>query len=128
VKLVLASRAKGPANRKEALACLAANIALPGSGSLAAGKPVGYYQLALAAVGFIIIVVTGIHLLEWMLGNGNGLNQTNDPGENLSILWHEIRGPLAGLGIAAIALLWAVITGLQILSAYPKNPVPPRIG
>jgi hypothetical protein len=128
VKLVPASRAKGPANRKEAWACLTANLALPGSGSLAAGKPIGYYQLALAAVGFIIMVVTGIHLLEWWMGNGNETNQTSDdPVQNLSILWHEIRGPLAGLGVAAMALLWAWITSLQILSAHPKNPVPPRI-
>ena len=128
VKLVLASRAKGPANRAEAWACLTANLALPGSGSLAAGKPIGYYQLALAAVGFILSVATGIHLLGWMMGNGNALSQTSgDPVENLSFLWHEIRWPLAGLGIFAASLLWAAITSLQILSAHPKNPVPPRI-
>jgi len=115
VKLVLASRAKGPANRAEAWACLTANLALPGSGSL-------------AAVGFILSVATGIHLLEWILGNGNALNQTSgDPVENLSILWHEIRWPLAGLAIFAASLLWAAITSLQILSAHPQNPVPPRI-
>jgi hypothetical protein len=128
VKLVLASRAKGPANRTEAWACLTANLALPGSGSLAAGKPIGYYQLALAAVGFILSVATGIHLLEWMLANWTRMNQsTGDPVENLSILWHEIRWPLAGLGIFAVSWLWAAITSLQILSAHPKNPVPPRI-
>jgi hypothetical protein len=128
VKLVLASRAKGPANRAEAWACVTSNLALPGSGSLAAGKPVGYYQLALAAVGFILSVATGIHLLEWMLENWTRINQaTGDPMDNLSTIWHEIRWPMAGLGIFAASLLWAVITSLQILSAHPKNPVPPRI-
>jgi hypothetical protein len=127
VKLVLASRAKGPANRAEAWACVTANLALPGSGSLAAGKSVGYYQLALATIGFIIIVVTGIHLLEWSMGNG--ANQSaGDPMESLVTLWREIRGPLAGLGVAATALLWAGITSRQILAAHPKTPVPPRIG
>jgi hypothetical protein len=128
MKLVLASRAKGPANRAEAWACVTANLALPGSGSLAAGKPVGYYQLALAAIGFMIIVVTGIHLLQWMVGNGGALGRpSDDPFESLITLWHEIRGPVAGLGVAAAALLWSGITSLQILSAHPKNPVPPRI-
>lgn len=128
VKLVLASRAKGPANRTEAWACLTANLALPGSGSLAAGKPIGYYQLALAAVGFILSVATGIHLMEWMLENWTRVNQsTGDPVEILATLWREIRWPLAGLGIFAASLLWAAITSLQILSAHPKNPVPPRI-
>ena len=108
---------------------MTANIALPGSGSLAAGNPIGYYQLALAAVGFILSVATGIHLLVWMVGNWTGLNQsTGDPVDNLIIIWHEIRWPLAGLGIFGVSWLWAAITSLQILSAHPKNPVPPRIG
>ena len=128
MKLVLASRAKGPANRTEAWACLTANLALPGSGSLAAGKSIGYYQLALAAAGFILSVATGIHLLEWMLGNWTRVNQsTGDPFETLATIWHEIRWPLAGLGIFATALMWAAMTSMQILSAHPKNPVPPRI-
>jgi hypothetical protein len=128
MKLVRASRAKGPANRKEALACMSANLALPGSGSLAAGKSVGYYQLALTAVGFILSVTTGIHMLEWMLGNWARLNNSNgDPFENLAGIWNEIRWPLTGLCIFVVALLWAWITSMQILSAHPKNPVPPRI-
>lgn len=128
MKLVLASRAKGPANRQEAWACMTANLALPGSGSLAAGKSVGYYQLALTTAGFILSVGTGIHLLQWMLENWTRINQAaGDPFETLGTIWHEIRWPLAGLGIFAISLLWAAITSAQILSEHPKNPVPPRI-
>jgi hypothetical protein len=128
VKLVLASSVKGPANRAEAWACLTANLALPGSGSLAAGKPVGYYQLALAVVGFILSVATGIPMVIWMLENWTRINaSTGDPFDNLATMWHEIRWPLAGLGLFAVSLLWAAITGVQILSAHPKNPVPPRI-
>jgi H+/gluconate symporter-like permease len=126
VKFALAS--KGPANRSEAWACVTANLALPGSGSLAAGKSIGYYQLALAAIGFIISIVTGIHLLEWMLQNWTRINEaTGDPFDNLITMWREIRWPLAGLGIFIASLLWAGMTSMQILSAHPKNPVPPRI-
>jgi hypothetical protein len=128
MKLALANRGKGPANRAEAWACLTANLALPGSGSLAAGKPVGYYQLAMAAAGFILSLATGVHLLEWMMGNWTRVTQsTGDPFETLTTIWHQIRWPLAGLGIFGASLLWAAITGLQILAAHPKNPVPPRI-
>lgn len=128
MKLVLASRAKGPTNRKEAWACAMSNLALPGSGSLAAGKSIGYYQLGLAAAGFIIILLTGIHLLEWTMTNGTKLNQTpEDSLENFSALLRELRGPVLGLGIAVTAILWAGVTSLQILAAHPKNPVPPRI-
>jgi hypothetical protein len=128
VKLVLASRVKEPANRAEAWACVTANLALPGSGSLAAGKPIGYCQLALAAVGFILSVATGIHLLGWAMQSWTAMNQsTGDPFETLLTLWRQIRWPLAGLAIFAVSWLWAAITSLQILSAHPKNPVPPEI-
>ena len=128
VKLVLASRAKGPANRTEAWACLTANLALPGSGSLAAGKPIGYYQLALAAVGFILSVATGIHLMEWMLENWTRVNQsTGDPVENWQPYGVKYGGRWRAWVFSALSLLWAAITSLQILSAHPKNPVPPRI-
>lgn len=126
MKFVLAT--KGPGNRTEAWACVMANLALPGSGSLAAGKPIGYYQLGVTAFGFIVSVVTGIHLLQWMLGNWARINDsTGDPVANLVVIWQEIKWPLAGLAIFAMALLWAGITSLQILAAHPKNPVPPRI-
>jgi hypothetical protein len=129
VKLVPASRGKGPANRSEALGCLTANLALPGAGSLAAGKSIGYYQLGLAAIGFIISIVTGLRLLQWMVANWTLITSgTGDPFDALSTIWHEIRGPLLGLAIFAASIVWALITSLQILSAHPKNPVPPRIG
>ena len=128
MKLVLARRAKGPANRAEAWACVTANLALPGSGSLAAGKSIGYYQLALYSVGFILSMATGVHMLVWMMGNWTRLNEsTGDPFENLATIWHEIRWPLAGLLVAAAAILWAGITSRQMLAAHPKNPVPPKI-
>jgi hypothetical protein len=129
MKLVRASQAKGPANCAEAWACLSANLALPGSGSLAAGKSVGYYQLALAVAGCIISLTTGIHLLEWMFGNWTRINDsTGDPFETLVTVWREIRWPLLGLGIFAVSLLWGWITGMQLLAEHPKEPVPPRIG
>jgi ABC-type Na+ efflux pump permease subunit len=128
MKLVRASQGKGPANRQEAMACVTANLALPGAGSLAAGKSIGYFQLALASVGFILTLITGIHTLLWMMGNSNNLNNPNaDPVENMLTVWKEILWPLLSLCIFGVALLWAGITSLQILAAHPKNPVPPRI-
>ena len=63
-----------------------------------------------------------------MMENWTRINDsTGDPMDNLSTIWREIRWPLAGLGLFATALAWSVLTSLQILSAHPKNPVPPRI-
>ena len=105
-----------------------ANLALPGSGSLSAGKPIGFYQLALAGIGFLLSIATGIHMLQWTLENWARINQSNaDPFENLVLLWREIRWPLTGLALFGIALAWAGLTSLSILASHPKNPVPPRI-
>ena len=126
MKFVRAS--KGPATRQEAWACLMANLALPGAGSLAAGRTVGYYQLAVGVVGLILTVVAVVHSAQWLLGNWTAINQPNaDPIEALSNLWIEIRWPLAGLAIFAVSLFWSIITGMQVLSAYPKNPPVSRV-
>lgn len=126
MKLVLASRA--PATRSEAWACLTANIALPGAGSLAAGRSIGYFQLGLAGVGFLVSMITGLQMLQWMTANWATITSgTGDPGETLMTMWREIRGPLLGLAIYGTAICWAAITSLQVLASCPKNPVPPRI-
>jgi hypothetical protein len=119
---------QGPRSRKEAWACFTANLAWPGSGSLAAGKSVGYGQTVLALVGLIVSLFTGAHLLKWMLSNQSTLNNpSSDPVANLGLIWHQIKWPLLGLGIFGIALVWAMITSAQIMAAHPKNAVPPRI-
>jgi hypothetical protein len=126
MKLVRASRAKGPANRGEAWACVMSNLALPGAGSLAAGKAVGYFQLALAATGFVVSTITGIQMFDWMLGNWARINQsTGDPFQNLIVIWQEIKWPLAGLAIFFVALLWAGFTSWQIYLSVPKSSPPP---
>ena len=128
MKFIRASRAKGPSNRSEAWDCFMANLALPGAGSLAAGKAIGYYQLVVTATGLLVSLVSGCQLLIWTSRNWAVINNPGaDPFATLATVWREIRWPLAGLGIFAIALLWGAITGLQILSAHPKTPVPPRI-
>ena len=128
MKFTLARNLQGPRSRAEAWACLTANLAWPGSGSLAAGKPVGYGQTVIALAGLIVSMATGAHLLTWMVANRARLAQPSDnPMENLSLVWRQIRWPLVGLGIFAVAFVWALITSAQIMAATPKNPVPPRI-
>lgn len=126
MKLARASR--GPANRAEAWACLTANLALPGTGSLAAGKSIGYFQFALTVAGFFVTVLAGIHFIQWTLANWNTVHDPNaDPFETLGSMWREGRWAFAGIAMFAAAMLWAAITSLQILAAHPKNPVPPKI-
>ena len=110
----------------EAVGCMTANLALPGAGSLAAGKAVGYAQLALSTVGFVISGVSCAIAIRWFLLSGSAA-AGGDPTIFLIELWRHLRWPMAGVGIFLIALLWAVVTGYQIMSDHPKNPVPPRI-
>jgi hypothetical protein len=122
-------RPKRILNRKEAWACFSANLALPGSGSLAAGLAVGYFQLAVAFLADAICVVTAIPMLRWGMSGRLAVLQSpsGDPFEYLPELWLHVRGPLAGVGVLVVAILWATTTSRSILAKAPKEGVPPRI-
>jgi hypothetical protein len=115
-----------PMSHAEAVGCMTANLALPGAGSLAAGRAVGYAQMAISTIGLIVSVVTCATAIRWFLLTG-GQSPALDPVSNLVDIWRHLRWPLVGLGIFLVGLGWAVLTGLQILSAHPKDAVPPRI-
>jgi hypothetical protein len=118
-----------PLSRSEVWGCFTANLALPGSGSLVAGRSVGYFQMAVCLAGFVISILGGAGFLHWYLANPDPLAQAagDDPFAPLLLLWQ--KGSLAFLGVAlfVFALSWALITSLQIMVANPKDPVPPRI-
>ncbi|HEX4120831.1 MAG TPA: hypothetical protein VH619_09465 [Verrucomicrobiae bacterium] len=115
--------------RSEARACLAANLALPGAGSLAAGRAVGYAQMAVAFAGFVVSVVTGIPMFAWALSNWARLSDpaSADPLSGLAELWVHARWPIAGLCIFAIAVIWSGATGMRLVSESSEDGVPPRI-
>jgi hypothetical protein len=114
-------------SRKEAWACFTANLALPGSGSLAAGRSVGYWQLVLAFLADAICVITAIPLFEWVYAGGLTQSPLSDPFQNMSELWVHARGPMAGVGVLLVAIFWATMTSQSILAEAPKDDVPPRI-
>jgi hypothetical protein len=128
MKYSLTLRSRRALTRSEARACLAANLALPGAGSLAAGRAIGYVQMTLAFAGLILTVLTGIPMIEWCLSNWTRLTDPlSDPSDLLLDLWQHALWPLAGIGLYAIGILWAAATGLQLLAQAPKEGVPPRI-
>jgi len=127
MKYSLTLRPRRALNRSEARACLAANIALPGAGSLAAGRAVGYWQMATAFGGFIITILTGIPMIRWCLANWPRLN---DPLTGLDLLPDLLRQaffPMIGIGVFVAGILWSISTGLQLVAQAPKDGVPPRI-
>jgi hypothetical protein len=128
MKYSLTLRSRRALTRSEARACLAANLALPGAGSLAAGKAIGYLQMTMAFAGMVITLLAGIPMIEWCLSN---MARMRDPSsDSLSVfleLWRHARWPLAGICLYAIGIIWAAATGLQLVARAPEDGVPPRI-
>ncbi len=111
---------------EEAKGCFAANLVLPGTGSLAAGRSVGYVQLVVTVAATIITIAGTVATARWYLTTG-GPNPNGDPMFNLVDLWRHFRWPLFGVGVFLFSLFWGMITGWQILAESPKDRVPPRI-
>jgi hypothetical protein len=121
-------RARRSLSRAESWACFTANLALAGSGSLAAGYAVGYWQMATVFLAMTSTVVTSIPLLQWKLsGVGASPAAMDDASQQLLELWLHVRWPLASIGLYVVALLWALTTSVSILTHATKDKVPPRI-
>jgi len=129
MKLCLSLGKSRPLSRAEAWGCFTANLAVPGSGSLAAGRPVGYFQMALTVVGFIMTLICGAQFFHWYFTNSQQFTQLQetDPGGALVEFWLAARGTVAGFAIFGFALAWGVVTGLSVVMSSPKIPAPPRI-
>ncbi len=116
-------------SRTEAWACFTANLALAGSGSLAAGYAIGYLQMATVFVAMILTFVTSIPMIQWKLSASTSASTStlDDQTQQLLDLWLHARWPLACIALYVVAVLWALITSLTILSHTTKDRVPPRI-
>ena len=115
-------------SRREAWGCFTANLAVPGSGSLAAGYRIGYVQMAAAFSAEILTVVTGIPTVQWGLSKGLALlHSDSDSLEPLAQFWLHSRWPILFIGLFVFSILWAMTTSLTILSRATRDGVPPVI-
>jgi hypothetical protein len=131
MKISLALKPRRDLSRSEARGCLTANLLVPGSGSLVAGRAIGYLQLAFALTALTLTLYWGAQFLGWTIKNWSRMRQpSEDPFENLLQLWLAARWPLLGMGLFVSSVLFALVTSLQIMSATPKTPagLPPRLG
>ena len=120
---------RGPVTRSKAKVCLMMNLGVPGSGSLMAGRLVGYPQVFLMAAGMIISTICAGKFLTWFFANWSRLQNPNvDPMETLAEIWQAVKWPLAGIVVFGLAWLWGLVTGLMILArARRDEQIPPRI-
>jgi hypothetical protein len=111
---------KMPLNRDRAWACVLLNLAVPGWGSLKAGK-------VFAGVGEMIIVFAGLFLLgKWMFGWLSGIydSELGDPlpPPPAAWLWRW------GVGLVAASCVWTIVTCISLMreaKAYEKDLPPP---
>ncbi len=131
MKISLALGPRQPLSRQTAWGCFTSNLALPGSGSLLAGRVSGYAQLALAVAGLVLSLILGARFVVWCLGNWSRLHDPNaDPVTTLEAMWLALRWPLLGFAAFALAWLWALATSVRIVRAAPPDqppPAPPRL-
>ena len=118
--------------RQTAWGCFTANLALPGSGSLVAGRISGYPQFALAAIGMFLTSIYGVRFVSWYIANWSRITspQGDDPFASMGEVWQMVRLPLAGIGIFGIGWIWGFLTGLSIVrqaKESPASPVPPLL-
>jgi hypothetical protein len=130
MKISLALQPRRPLNRSEAWGCLTANLALPGAGSLVAGRRIGYVQMVLAEVGMLVSLAGGIRFFIWYAANSGRLSAEpplDDPFGNLILFWTHVRWALAGIAMVGCAILWALTTSMDILNHASRDAVPPPL-
>jgi len=131
MKISLALGSREALSPQTARGCAATNLALPGFGSIMAGRPVGYLQAAITIVSFPLTTLFGVKFFLWYLGNWSTLNNPEaDPVESMMRMGHEVRWAALGIALFAVGWLWALATNASILRAAPKNEdagKPPRL-
>jgi hypothetical protein len=112
----------GELDRQTAQACFAANLGVPGAGSLMAGRRVGYGQAALAVVGFVLTLIFGMILVAWYIQHFNEFRAPEiDPLVVLGGLWRRLRWVLAGMGVFLAGWFWALATSLTLLRGSRRS-------
>jgi hypothetical protein len=129
MKIFLALGERRPLSRQTAWGCLTSNIALPGSGSLMAGRKSGYPQVLLGIGGMILTVIFGLRGLLWMLANWSRMRDpATDQIAVMSDMWSVLRWAFLGMAIFGLGWLWALATGYSIVrSAKNDSPAPPKL-
>src|ERR1017187_2944660 len=109
MKVSLALGPRRPLSRQTAWGCLTTNLAMPGFGSLVAGRVSGYGQAALAIGGMALTMVFGLRFIWWYIANWSRFHDAGaDPTAGLTEMWAFLKGPLLGFVMFGVGWLWAL--------------------
>src|SRR5437660_12824919 len=105
MRISLALGPRRALSRQTAWGCLTSNLALPGSGSLVAGHPVGYAQLALSLGGLAVSAVFGVRFVACQLANWSRFHgRQADPVARLAEILQHLKWAVLGLAIVFFAV------------------------
>lgn len=132
MKRSLALGSRKPLSLEAAQGCLASNLALPGLGSVMAGRPSGYVQLLLAAGAMALTAIFGGRFIYWALAHWADLyGPQADPAEALLEIWQHVRWAFLGFVFFGVSWLWSLETGRRLVQESKKNApkaeAPPRL-
>ena len=116
MKISLAPGPRRALSPQTAWGCLTTNLAVPGFGSLLAGRAIGYLQAVLGLLGLALTLGFGIRFFWWFFRNWSRIQDpAADPVAVLGELWQAVRWPLLGIGLFAVSWLWALGTSWTIV-------------
>src|SRR6266571_6753173 len=123
MKLSLALGQRRPLDRATAWGCLTTNMAIPGCGSLVAGRVSGYLQFMIVIIGEVMSIYFGVKFFSWYQANWAHMQQIQpDSAANFTELWLRLRWFLLGFGVFGAGWLWALGSSLAILLEAKKAP------
>src|SRR5207247_5646875 len=116
MKLSLALGQRRPLDRATAWGCLTTNVAIPGCGSLVAGRVSGYWQFMIVLIGEVMSVYFGLKFFFWYQANWAHMQQIQpDSAANFHELWLRLRWCLLGMGVFGCGRPWALGTSVGSL-------------
>ena len=126
MKTFLAKKSPNLSPGEAAQGCLTANLAVPGLGSVIAGRKVGFVQLAIYFSGFALTLIFGLRfvwsaLSHWSAFYAEFNGPAADPIIAMSDLWHHTRWAFLGIVLFAISWLWAFSTSRTVLAEAKKD-------
>lgn len=126
MKISLALGPRRPLDRQTAWGCLTSNLTVPGLGSLIAGRAIGYVQLVIGLVGFVLSCCFGIRFIVWYFTHKTQLEGLDDISAEFHEIWLNLRLALLGVGLVGFAWLWALASSLTIVHEARKLPPPAK--
>jgi hypothetical protein len=129
MKISLALGERRHLSRQTAWGCLTTNLAMPGFGSLMAGRISGYPQVVLTLGGMVLTMIFGVRALLWMLANWSRLHDpASDQFAIFGEMWTVLRWALLGMALFGLGWLWALGSSYGIVrSAKNDAPAPPKL-